>query len=386
MKTCLLQALKAILVAIPLLFSSETLYSQNAYITSVLINSCNGSCSEGDNEVIFGNTGGGSLLATPANLQVTYGSAPSPTATYTDAFTNNASTTAALNTAAGCALFIDAAGTTIPANKHFIIVKNSICNNALVWSLLCTSAPIYIVYSTDATWGSAGNFGNGTGATRYFTSTFTNSLGTSNLQYSYTLPGAFGNDGAYANWSNTGGAANFYGDNDCAVALSNIALPIELTEFSAHITEENSVELTWETLSETNIDHFEIEHASTELAFNTIISKAAISKTNVGAKYTVEFPHPAIGINYFSLHCYDAEKRADLTKIVSVFYQPKNMVFNPIDELLHTKSSATIQVFALDGKIVSVLNGASMYDLSHLQGYFLLSSDEETTSMKIFAK
>ncbi|MCC6701160.1 MAG: hypothetical protein IT221_06535 [Fluviicola sp.] len=383
MKATSLKGLKTGFLFLLFVVSFENAFSQNAYITSVLINSCNGSCGEGDNEVIFGNTGGGSLLATPANMQVTYGSSPAPTATYTDAFTNNAVTTAALNTAAGCALFIDAAGTTIPANQPFIIVKNTICNNALVWSLLCGSAPIYIVYSTDATWSSGGNFGNGTGATRYFSSVFTNSLGTSSLQYNYTLPGAFGNDGAFANWSNTGGVANFYGDNDCSVSLSNIALPIELNGFTAHLNKAGKVELNWQTISETRIDHFEIQHATEVLAFNKIATVPSEGNNSKGADYSILFEHPAIGVNYFSLNIYNSLMQREESKMISIAYQPKTIVFNTTNQTLHTTASATIQVVSLDGKLVKVLNGSNTYDLSDLDGYFVLFSDEESNRLKI---
>ena len=69
---------------------------QNAYLTSALINSCNGTCSEGDNEILFGNTGNGTLNVTPANLQIFYGTTSPASTSYTDALTTNPTTTSNL--------------------------------------------------------------------------------------------------------------------------------------------------------------------------------------------------------------------------------------------------------------------------------------------------
>lgn len=117
----------AILCTCFLLCRSYSSFSQtNPHLNSVLINSCNGSCLEGDNEIIFGTTGDYSVLATPANIEVTYGTTTNPGTTYTDSYVNSAAKTTALNTAAGCgsALLIDAANTTIPPNSSFLIVRS----------------------------------------------------------------------------------------------------------------------------------------------------------------------------------------------------------------------------------------------------------------------
>lgn len=258
---------KRLLLSLSFFLLNQFVIGQGAYITSVLINSCNGTCSEGDNEIIFGNTGDGSLLATPANLNITYGSSPAPTATYTDAFVNNPTTTTNLNVTAGCSLFIDAAGTTIPAGAAFIVVRSTICTSALNWSALCGNAPIYIIYSTDATWNTAGNFSNGTSTTRYFKSEITTSSGTNTLNYDYTLPSAFGNDGAYANWASTGGSAILYGDNDCAITPT--ALPLTILDF---FVENDNCKNTfsWTVEDDQMIDYYQIQYSLDGFNFNSL--------------------------------------------------------------------------------------------------------------------
>jgi hypothetical protein len=59
------------------------------------------------------------------------------------------------------------------------------------------------------------------------------------------------------------------------------------------------------------------------------------------------------------------------------------MFFNTTNQTLHTTETATIQVVSLEGKLVKVLSGSNTYNLSDLDGYFVLFSDEETNRLKI---
>lgn len=286
-----------------MLFSTS--FAQNAYITSVIINSCNGSCTEGDNELIFGNTGSGSLLATPSNLSISYGSTAPASTTYTDGFVNNATTTANLNAAAGCALFIDAAGTTIPPNASFMIARHTLCTDALTWSGLCSAAPIYIVYSTDASWLTAGNFGNGTGTNRFFRSTITTSSGTSTIDYTYNLPGIYGNDGAYANWNSSGGNAVSYGDNDCNITPT--VLPVNITDFTLEQNSETCV-VSWTAEDEQEIEFYSLEYTDNGKNFVVIDTKLS-SQSEVPFTYQSFVHVPANKSGYIQLKYYDKNHR-----------------------------------------------------------------------------
>jgi hypothetical protein len=278
------------------LFCFNLTWSQNAYITSVLINSCNGTCQEGDNEIIFGNTGAGSLLVNSANLQINYSSTSPALTSYTDPLTTNPTTTSALNAAAGCPLFVEAVGTTIPANAAFIVVRNTICTSALNWTGLCGSAPIYIVYSADPSWSATGNFGNGTGINRFLRSTITTSAGTATIDYTYNLPVAFNNDGAFANWNNTGGNAVVYGDNNCAITPTSLDIAILDFQLSSDKTS-----LTWLVQDNHLIDFFEIQFSKDGQTFQqlaTIYAEIDITERH----YTYTIPHEYKALNgYYRL-------------------------------------------------------------------------------------
>lgn len=312
---------KYLLLVLTSLILNLVVCGQGAYITSVLINSCNGSCSEGDNEIIFGNTGSGTLLATPANITITYGSSASPTTTYTDAFTNNAATTANLNAAAGCSLFIDAAGTTIPAGASFIVVRNTICTNALVWSGLCGNAPVYIIYSTDGSWATGGNFSNGTGTTRYFRSVITTSTGTNALNYDYTLPGAYGNDGAFANWAATGGSAILYGDNDCAI--TPVSLPLTMISFSKEERDDATI-FYWLVEDDRDIAHYEVQYSLDGYNF---LSLGEVLSDQVQTQTTYSFSTP----QNFSQTWYVRLAAADFNNQTEYF--PEILLMKPSNEL-----------------------------------------------------
>lgn len=332
----------SVLVLFALLITNRT-FGQNAYITSVLINSCNGTCLEGDNEIIFGNTGAGSLLVNSANLQINYSSTSPALTSYTDLLTTNPATTAALNTAAGCPLFVEAVGTTIPSNAAFIVVRSTICTSALNWTGLCGSAPIYIIYSTDPSWSATGNFGNGTGVNRFFRSTITSSVGTSTIDYTYNLPSAFANDGAFANWTNAGGNAVFYGDNDCAITPTS--LDIGILDFQLS-TDRKS--LAW--LAEDNhvIDYFEIQFAKDGKSFEkigSIYSENAIDGTNYLFNLPIDYTTLS---GYYQLSYLDNSGRK---------YSHPQLVYQSQEQPLHfiQKSDVIVNTGRFDIAIFSLL-------------------------------
>lgn len=305
---------------------------------SCLINSCNGSCNEGNNEIIFLNTGASSVLVNSANVSITYGNVANPPTNYTDAgLVTNATTTTALNSAAGCTpdLLIEATGTIVPPNSLILVVQNGICANSLNWPGLCSMGPIYITYSNDANWLAGGNFVNGTGTTRHFRTSITDVLGTTSvIDYNYTLPAGFGTDGAFATWSNTGGAAASYGDNDCV--LSPTILPVSLISFGG-FADENHNHLEWITERESNNDYFEIKRSLDGIHYQnvtTVPSKYSQGNTS----YSFFDPFLENGYVYYQLYQTDLDgKKQYLDQIVlfrkdemnnTLFPNPSNGIIN----------------------------------------------------------
>lgn len=355
---------------------SISLFSQtNPHLNSVLINSCNGSCNEGDNEIIFGTTGDYSVLATPANIEVTYGTTTNPGTTYTDSYVNSAAKTTALNTAAGCGstLLIDAANTTIPPNSSFLIVRSTICANALTWSGLCGTGPIYIIYSTDATWNTGGNFVNSTGNTRYFRTRITTTLGVqTTLQYNYTLPALYSNDGAYASFSSTGGSASVYGDNDCN--LDPVLLPSEVLDYSVEVANKRSVLLSWKTASEKNTNRFEVYHSSDGLNFTLHSTVQAAGNSESTLAYFSEDSQPTAGINYYLLNGIDFDGQEKSHGIQSAFIELSKCFFDPILAEIHFPEEGDYAVYSTDGKLIVQVSAVSKLSFDE-RGMFLLVNE-----------
>lgn len=326
----------------------------NPHITSVLINSCNGTCSEGDNEIVFGNTGSHSVLATPANIELTYGSASNPTTTYSDSYVNNAATTSALNTAAGCgtALLVDAANTVIPPNSSFIITRSTICSSALNWSGICGMGPIYIIYSTDPTWVSAGNFANATLVTRYFRTRITNTLSVQNtIQYNYNLPALFNNDGAYVMYNPTGGAASSYGDNNCAI--QPIMLPSELIKFEVKQENQRKAQLNWSTATEHNTERFEVHHSTDGVIFTNLMTIQAAGNSVSILDYSIVHDTPSAGLNYYQLQVIDNDGSINLLGVKSLFFEQNTTFFNSLTSELLFVEIGDYLVYSSEGKIIA---------------------------------
>lgn len=234
------------------------------HLTSVIINSCNATCTEGVNELVFGSTGDYSILVNESNFNFSYTNSGALN-NYTDNLTSNATVTQELNDeCASSNPFIDAYGTTIPPNSSWVLANDAICaTDALVWSGLCNSGPIYVIYSTDSDWNSGGNFSNDPTVANplrpYQTSMTTTSGQTFTIDYETDGSQYPDNDGVFATFDSDGGPATTYGDNDCS--FDPLVLPVELSAFEGTTIDKNNF-LFWTTESEFEASHFIIERTN----------------------------------------------------------------------------------------------------------------------------
>lgn len=338
-----------LIVALSSFLNKNKVYSQAPYMQSCLINSCNGSCNEGNNEIIFLNTGASSVLVNSANVSIAYGNVANPPTNYTDAgLVTNAATTTALNTAAGCSptLLVEATGTVVPPNSLILVVQNGICANSLNWPGLCSMGPIYITYSNDANWLPGGNFVNSTGSLRHFRTSITNTLGTtSTIDYTYNLPAGFGTDGAFATWSNTGGAAASYGDNDCI--LTPTILPVSLISFGGFASEATN-HLEWVTEREEKNDFFEIKRSIDGVNYEHV-SKIPSTYTKEKAFYTYEDSFLENGNVYYQLFQTDFDGKKQFLDEIVIYRK------NKTENTLYPNPST--------GKISVPLNGSEANSL-----------------------
>lgn len=331
-------------------------------MTGVLVNSCTGSCQEGDNEILFFNSGTSSIPVTPANIVVTYGNTVNPAATYTDSFTSNATQTANLNSLASSScttLFVDAtAAGIIPANSVFMIARNSNCFDYDL-STFCSLGTIYVLYSTDASWTVGGNFSNGgnVGELRFFTANFNAVSGGCTTSYNYQPNLLVGGDGAGIAFTVGGGAANSYFNNGCNPPLT--ILPIELIDFYA--TKNNDVnDVFWKVGSEENVLHYTIDKSNNGIDFKELTT-VFVSSNSQTKTYNLVDQEPFSDITYYRLGTKEKNGKDYFHKIISVneksddwkcnhYQQEQNLV---IEFKNSVPKHSTISLFDLSGKLLA---------------------------------
>ncbi len=343
------------------LFVSSPSVSTCPQMTGAFINACNGACSEGDNEILFFNSGSATIPVSPTNINVTYGSVSSPTTTFTDAFTTNAAYTASLNamSSASCTtLFIDAMATgTIPANSVFMILRNTACFT-FDFSSFCPANTVYVLYSSDASWLSGGNFTNGgsVGELRHFTSNFSAVAGGCVTNNNYQPNYLGGGDGASVSFVNGGGAANAYFNNGCTPPP--LVLPIELLDFYA--TKNGKInDLVWKVVSEINVVYYTIAKSNDGVNFTELAN--VFTNYDEGVKsYTIIDDAPFDDITYYRLGTIEKDGTVKYHKIISVdeksaewdcynYQQEQNLI---IEFKNNIPKDAELQMFDLSGQLL----------------------------------
>ena len=331
------------------------------HLTSVIINSCNGLCSEGNNEIVFGTSGGYSFTANTANFDFLYGSSY-PGLNYTDVLVSNATSINELNTAAGCGtLFVDAVGGIVPANANWMLVSTTICAEALTWTGLCGLGPIYVVFQNDASWNLiGGNFVNSPaiGDMRYYQTSITTTLG-STFTIDYTTDDSYPNsDGVFAAFDSNGGAATSYGDNNCI--LTPTVLPTGLINYNGNYINSKS-QLTWQTASEQNNSHFTLSHSTDGYQFNVIgtVMGAGNSTEIRDYRFIHNYPHP--GMNYYKLKSTDYDGKEYSKGIVAIEAEFNFSFYNSVTSTIELSYESDIEIFSMDGKLIqSSLNTSSV--------------------------
>ncbi len=323
------------------------------HMTSVIINSCNPTCSEGFNEIVFGNSGDYSFDVNAADFNFEYGSnaPPSGNTNYTDVLVNNTTAINNLNTAAGCpGLFIDAVGSTIPANASWMMAYTDICEEALDWTGLCGSGPIYVIFQDDPNWNTSGNFVNSSSGMRYLNTTITTtSSDVFDIDYNFDSNNYANSDGVYVSYDSNGGSPLIYGDDDCN--LTPVVLPVDLYSFTGEI-QHNQSYLYWSTLSEYNFSHFVIYHATNKLDFNKIGKVNAAGNSQFKQDYRMIHPTPAPGINYYNLKAVDIDGTIRNHATIALEVELNYAYYNSSTMHIVLSSAFDVEVYNLQGQLV----------------------------------
>ena len=94
------------------------------------------------------------------------------------------------------------------------------------------------------------------------------------------------------------------------------ALPVNLVDFKAEMSNQDGVLIKWETATEVNNDYFDVEHSKTGTSFESIGIVDGHGNSPVGFKYTFKHDSPSNGDNYYRLRQVDFNNKFHYSTII----------------------------------------------------------------------
>jgi hypothetical protein len=341
------------------------------YFVAAVVNACAGSCSgEGNNEFVVMNSGSYSIPVNGTDLNVVYNNGIDNY--FTQSYAAQPGVIANLNSLAGCGtLFVDASTGTIPANSTFFIMNQGSCFNSGSFSAYCGVGTIYVAFSTDATWSSAGFFGNNN-STRFFRTDFTSiNAGCGAVTYNYNVSNefSFGSDGASVVFNGTT-PSYVTGGGDCVPPVT--ILPISLLDFYGTRNGEVN-ELVWKVAEEENILNYVVEKSEDAIHF-TELGTVSLNHNKAGSSvktYNLADNAPFKGITYYRLSTTEANGSRIHHKTISLDENAKEWEYShyqqDADLIVEFKNAvpknSTMDLFDLSGK----LQGSKTIDQSRVK-------------------
>ncbi len=179
----------------------------------------------------------------------------------------------------------------------------------------------------------------------------------------------------------------------------SVSLPATITDFQLK-RNNKQVLLSWETKSEVNFSHFELERSEDQNSFYSIKTINGLNQLN-GSKYNYTDLPTATTTSYYRLKMVDKDGTIKYSKILAASYDDVSATFvvyptittgNPIKASFKSVSkSAQLKIVNVNGLIVSTYNlreGASLQNIETLHlakgVYFLVLQDKgiiETTKI-----
>ncbi|OKL41205.1 hypothetical protein [Pontibacter flavimaris] len=173
-------------------------------------------------------------------------------------------------------------------------------------------------------------------------------------------------------------------------------LPVELASFEGKVTQ-SGISLEWETASEQNNSHFEVERSADGKTFAALGSVPGNGNSSVSLAYSYLDKYPLEGMNYYRLKQVDVDGRYEYSKVVAVTAAEKSgklqaqLLPNPClqgDCQLRIATAAPgqpvrVQLQDLTGRVVFEQNlrddgeqlQLSPQQLQNLRGVFILSAE-----------
>ena len=140
------------------------------------------------------------------------------------------------------------------------------------------------------------------------------------------------------------------------------AMPVELTKFQA-VQQSTQVYTQWETASERNTSHFEIERSNNGFSFESIGNRSSNGDTDIAQQYYYNDINPKNGLNYYRLKIVDFDGSFEYShiEVVKFEFAPSIELYpNPIKDVIHLKidnlnsGKNLIEVFDRTGKLLFI--------------------------------
>jgi hypothetical protein len=165
-------------------------------------------------------------------------------------------------------------------------------------------------------------------------------------------------------------AVDYSQTGEVALVYSGVSLPVELIDFRAKKTNDATL-LTWQTATEINNSHFEIEWSNDGRTFEKIGEIAGVGDSDEVQFYEFLHSNPSDGINYYRLRQIDFDGEFDYSGIVSIEFENENIQFkiypNPATDFIIIKDleeGEAVQIFDVVGKEVKAFQiQSSLHEL-----------------------
>jgi hypothetical protein len=171
-------------------------------------------------------------------------------------------------------------------------------------------------------------------------------------------------------------------------------LPITLLSFNA-VKQNKSVYLSWETATEANSSHFDVQTSRNGTAWESIGTVNAAGNSNTTQRYSFIHQSPVKGINYYRIKLVDLDAKFEysLTRTVS-FSSDNNITVMPnptVDKVFITSNNSgtlsTVAVYSTGGKLMQRINnfsfGSSIDMSSYAPGIYLLKMTDKENNTEV---
>jgi hypothetical protein len=191
-------------------------------------------------------------------------------------------------------------------------------------------------------------------------------------------------------------SASFTGANQWVATVATfkplVTLPVNLISFYAKVLQDNKVQVDWATGSETNNDHFDIEHSQDGFDWVAIGRVEAASGADAQQQYFFADVAPFPGVTYYRLKQVDRDGNSNISKTLTVHTLTQQTTAvkaypNPANAFLFVEGAGqSITVFNTAGQQMPVrVNAANdsktTLDLSSLPaGLYFLKTGNKSVS------